>query len=63
MSASAILQQKREALIQQLRRMTPDERLTAYAHHSQLMHQMYQAGVKHRAGRAPSPKRKSPKSR
>ena len=58
-----ILQKEREALVQRLKRMTPEERLTAYARHSQLMHRMYQAGVKHRAGRVPSSKRKSPKSR
>lgn len=61
MKKSKILQQDRDSLVALAKRMTPEERLVAYANHAQLINQMYQAGVKHRAGRVPSPKRKNPK--
>jgi len=61
MMQSAIIQQDHEDMARRLRRMTPEERLVAYANHAQLMNQMYQAGVQYRKGRVLSPKRKNPK--
>ncbi len=61
MMRSAIIQQDHEDLLRRQQRMTPEERLAAYANHAQLMNQMYQAGVQYRKGRLPSAKRKNPK--
>ena len=52
MNASVIIQEDREELIRRCQRMTPEERLAAFAAHSQLMAQLHQAGVKYRAGRS-----------
>ena len=52
MNASAIIQEDREELIRRCQRMTPEERLAAFAAHSQLMAQLPHAGVKYRAGRS-----------
>ena len=56
MSASAIVQQDHEDLIRLYQRMKPEERLAAFFYHSQLIQQMYQAGMRHRSGSAPSSK-------
>ena len=48
MSTSEILQKDHEDLIRLCQRMKPEERLIAFFHHSQLTHQMYQAGVDYR---------------
>ena len=61
MKKSEVLQKDRDSLALLSKRMTPEERLVAYANHAQLINQMYQAGVKHREGRVPSTKRKNPK--
>ncbi|MDP3723841.1 MAG: hypothetical protein Q8R91_10180 [Candidatus Omnitrophota bacterium] len=61
MRRSAIIQQDHEDMVRRSRRMTPEERLVAYANHAQLMNQMYQAGVQYRKGHLPSAKRKNPK--
>ena len=53
MTTSALLEQDREAIVLLCKRMKPEERLVAYFHHSQLMHQLYRAGLSHRAKRAP----------
>jgi hypothetical protein len=48
MGKLGIVQQEREEMFLLSKRMKPEERLVAYFHHSQLMYQMYQAGVKYR---------------
>lgn len=52
MEESAIIREDREEMIRRCQRMTPEERLAAFAAHSQLMAQLHQAGVKYRAGRS-----------
>ena len=54
MIISALLEQDREASVLLCKRMKPEERLVAYFHHSQLMHQLYRAGLSHRSKRVPS---------
>lgn len=48
---SSILQKDREEAVALSKRLTPEERLVAYYHHSRLMAQMYRAGAYHRAHR------------
>ena len=62
MKRSVIAQKEREDMIQRCQRMTPEERLVAFAAHSQLMTQLYYAGVQYRARRSSS-KRKRPHTR
>jgi hypothetical protein len=50
---SAVLQHDREEILALSRRLTPEERLVAYYHHSRLIAQMYQAGVRARAAKRP----------
>lgn len=54
MKTSAIMRQDHEDLVLLSKRMKPEERLVAYFNHSQLIHQIYQAGVRYRAGLLPS---------
>lgn len=49
MKRSSVLRQDRESLLLACQRMTPQERLVAYANHARLVYQLYQAGVKHRS--------------
>ena len=53
MNPSEILQKDHEDLIVLYQRMTPEERLLAFFHHSQLTYQMYRAGVRYRLGSLP----------
>jgi hypothetical protein len=46
---SKIMEGKRRAILDVERRMTPEQRLTAYVEHSRLMMEIYQAGVQDRA--------------
>ena len=48
MRKSEILQKDHEDLLLLYKRMKPEERLMAYFHHSQLIAQVYQAGIKYR---------------
>lgn len=48
MRRSKIAKEDREALSRISQRMKPEERLVAYLRHSQLLHRLYQAGLKHR---------------
>ena len=52
MKKSTIAEDSREDMIRRCQRMTPEERLAAFITHSQLMAQLYRAGVKYRAGRS-----------
>ena len=45
---SKILQKNREELVEICRAMSPEDRLSAFLNHSELIHQIYQAGVEHR---------------
>ena len=54
MSTSEILQKDHEDLIALHQRMKPEERLAAFFYHSQLVHQMHQAGVSYRSRSAHS---------
>lgn len=57
MRRSKIAEEDREALLRRSQRMKPEERLVAYLWHSQLLHRLYQAGLRHRmAARLPSRK-------
>ena len=56
MSTSEILQKDHEDLIELHQRMKPEERLAAFFYHSQLIQQMYQAGMSYRSRSAPSSK-------
>jgi len=58
MKTSEILQKSHEDMILLSKRMKPEERLVAFFHHSQLTHQMFQAGVRYRAGAFPSTDKK-----
>ncbi len=49
MRKSEILQKDHEDLLLLYKRMKPEERLMAYFRHSQLITQIYQAGVKYRS--------------
>ncbi|MBI3010204.1 MAG: hypothetical protein HYY57_04395 [Candidatus Omnitrophica bacterium] len=49
MKKSKILQKDHEAILLLYRRMKPEERLVAYFNHSQLVNQIYLAGVNYRA--------------
>ncbi len=50
MRHSAIAQKKRKDMILRSKRMTPEQRLAAFLEHAELMAQLYQAGVRYRAG-------------
>jgi hypothetical protein len=41
---SRLAEQARQERLEQERRMTPEQRLQAFMHHSQLITQLYQAG-------------------
>jgi len=45
---SKILQKNREELVEICRAMSPEDRLLAFLNHSQLIYQIYEAGVEHR---------------
>jgi hypothetical protein len=60
MTTSEILRHDHEDMIELYKRMKPEERLVAFFYHAQLTHQMYWAGVTHRAGAFPLPKRDRP---
>jgi len=49
MSTSELMRQDHEAMLACSRRMTPEERLVAFFHHSQLVYQLYRAGAAYRA--------------
>ncbi|MBI3319095.1 MAG: hypothetical protein HYZ89_00690 [Candidatus Omnitrophica bacterium] len=58
MKKSKILQQDRDNLVLLSKRMTPEERLVAFFHHSRLIRQLYQAGLSYRSAvRPPSQRR------
>lgn len=57
MGPSRMLEKEHEEMIALCQRLTPEERLMAFFHHSQLVHQMYRAGVRYRAGTLPSSKK------
>lgn len=61
MTRSAIIQQDYEDMVRRSRRMTPEERLVAFFHHSQLIHQLYQAGARYRLAVPPPSKRRAKK--
>lgn len=58
MRESPILSKDRESSIRLYKKMKPEERLIAFFHHSRLMNQIYQAGMRYRAGRSSPSKRK-----
>lgn len=62
MKHSALLASDQEEQIALYKRMKPEERLIAYFHHSQLVHQMHQAGVRYRS-RHPVNRTRHPRSR
>ncbi len=45
---SKILQKNHEELVEICRAMSPEDRLLAFLNHSELVHQIYEAGVKYR---------------
>jgi len=49
MKKSDILQKDHEGLLLLYQRMTPEERLVAFFHHSRLVYQLYQAGLRYRS--------------
>jgi hypothetical protein len=49
MNRSKIAQKDRDDMLALCKRMTPEERLAAFFHHSQLVHQIYEAGVRSRS--------------
>ncbi len=59
MRKSKILEKDREALVRLSKRLTPEQRLRAHLRHSQLISQIYQAGVRYRLGRSASPRKKT----
>lgn len=59
MKESEILKKDREDMSKLCKRMKPEERLMAYLNHSQLIQQIYQAGVRYRSGLLSSSKKKS----
>ena len=61
MKKSDILQKDRDSLVLLSKRMTPEERLVAFFHHSRLVHQLYQAGVRYRLAVPPPSKRRTKK--
>ena len=63
MNKPGMLQEDREGLIRLSRSLTPEERLAASFYHAQFLNQMYQAGVKYRAGTVPSPTKRIAKQR
>lgn len=60
---SALMQKIREERIALYKRMTPEERLEAFCNHSQLVMEMYLAGVRHRAAKRPQRARDESKRR
>jgi len=61
MKKSEILQKDRDGLVLLAKRMTPEERLTAFFHHSRLIHQLYQTGLRYRSAARPPSKRRTKK--
>ncbi len=61
MKKSEILQQDYDGLVLLSKRMTPEERLVAFFHHSRLIHQLYQAGARYRSAVPPPSKRRTKK--
>jgi len=59
MKESNILKRGHEEIVLLCKSMRPEERLVAYFEHSQLVHQMYQAGVNYRSAFFPSHKRRT----
>ena len=60
MSESELMRREHEEMTARHRRMTPEERLVAFFHHSQLVYQLYRAGVTYRARHpSASPRRKN----
>lgn len=59
MKESKILKRNREEIILFCKSMRPEERLVAYLKHSQLVHQIYRAGVNYRSDLAPLRKRRT----
>jgi len=54
-SKSRLNDELRDALMDQIQRMLPEERLRAFVEHSQLMVQLMHAGRRYRAGVPPPP--------
>lgn len=63
MGKSEVLHKDHEEMIALYKRMKPEEKLTAFFHHSQLMNQLYQAGTSYRAGSLPPSNKKLPPKR
>ena len=63
MKKSEVLQKDREDMMLLYKRMKPEEKLVAYWQHSQLIYQMYQAGLDYRAGRVPPSGQQPPHKR
>lgn len=60
MRRSKIVEEDREALSRLSQRIKPEERLVAYLRHTQLLHRLYQAGLRYRMTvRLPSKKNSS----
>jgi hypothetical protein len=51
------LQKRHEDALSLSHRMKPEERLVAFFYHSQLIHQMYRAGVRYRSAALRSAKK------
>lgn len=62
MTQSKILKWDQERRLALNARLKPEERLMAYFYHSQLVHQMYQAGVRYRS-RHPVNRTRRPQAR
>ena len=63
MRKSEIVQRDHEDLLLRSQRMRPEERLAAYFYHSQLMAQLYQAGLNYRSGRVLPSRQQPPTTR
>ncbi len=59
MKKSEMLQKDRDNLVLLAQRMTPEERLMAFFHHSKLVYQLYQAGLSHRSAVRPPSKHRA----
>jgi hypothetical protein len=53
---SRVAQQSREALLETMRRMTPEERLNAFLEHCQWVMELYHAGQEQRAQASRAPR-------
>jgi len=63
MKKSEVLRKDHEEMIALYKRMKPEERLVAFFYHSQLIHQLYQAGVGYRLSASPPSNEKPLKKR